>query len=169
MYRLPVWILLWLFISSLVVFWDVSFVLLRPRSMKGGDLFWLYTPYELYIEVDRAYGDLKNTFVISQSYLNILENILNFIAIFTHFLHSPSSPLFALTGLSMTLGKTILYTLMDVVCGFCHTKENSINNLILFYIIPNGMWLLMPFLSIVSIFLNFFKPTPKTTKNKKKD
>lgn len=29
---------------------------LRPRSFKGGDLHWIWKPYEIYQEVDYVYG-----------------------------------------------------------------------------------------------------------------
>lgn len=34
----------WLFVSTLLVAWDSGFVLLRPRSMPGGDLHYLWKP-----------------------------------------------------------------------------------------------------------------------------
>ncbi|KAF8730059.1 hypothetical protein AX14_005753 [Amanita brunnescens Koide BX004] len=48
------WITLWFLISTLVVFWDAGYLFLRPRSMKGGDLHWIFEPYGLYQEIDHA-------------------------------------------------------------------------------------------------------------------
>lgn len=43
-------------ISTLIVAWDTGYILLRPRSMPGGDLHWLWKPYEHYVNVDYIYG-----------------------------------------------------------------------------------------------------------------
>lgn len=40
-FKLPFWIVLWLFTSSIFVLLDAFFVLLRPRTMPGGDLSFL--------------------------------------------------------------------------------------------------------------------------------
>jgi hypothetical protein len=68
MYHPPKWITLWFAISSVIVTWgelvratlswwmfadtrpafapDFLYCFLRPRSMEGGDLFWLWYPYK---------------------------------------------------------------------------------------------------------------------------
>lgn len=33
---------IWFAVSSVVVLWDAGFCLLRPRSMPGGDLYWIW-------------------------------------------------------------------------------------------------------------------------------
>ena len=40
----PTWVSAWLIISGLVCIWDASFVLLRPRSLPGGDLAHVFSP-----------------------------------------------------------------------------------------------------------------------------
>lgn len=55
-YRPPTLINLWFLVSSALVFWDSGYMLLRPRSMRGGDLFRFWAPYELYGSVDFVYG-----------------------------------------------------------------------------------------------------------------
>ena len=79
----------WLLLSTIVVAWDAGFVLLRPRSLPGGDLHYLWKPCKgthsptplpiyftwcgsftvdtLYIEVDTRYGDMEDAFCIAQS------------------------------------------------------------------------------------------------------
>ena len=39
----------WLIISSSIVVWDASYVLLRPESLKGGKYEHFFTPYQTYI------------------------------------------------------------------------------------------------------------------------
>eukprot|EP00955_Chlamydomonas_euryale_P114833 366307-Chlamydomonas_euryale.AAC.1 len=49
----PGWLTPWLVISGVLVVWDAGYVLMRPRSMPGGDLFWLWRPYPLYASVSQ--------------------------------------------------------------------------------------------------------------------
>ncbi len=62
----------WLFISAIVVVFDAAYVLLRPESIRGGKYFDIFWPYEQYIKFDTLYGNNKDTFVVIQSWLNII-------------------------------------------------------------------------------------------------
>ncbi len=64
--------MVWLVASSLIVIYDASYVLQRPASMEGGKLFPYFSPYALYIQYDTLYGDLKDSFVVIQSWLNLI-------------------------------------------------------------------------------------------------
>lgn len=110
----------WLLLSSFVVAWDVGYILLRPRSMKGGDLHWIWSPYALYMDVDYIYGlpswDTKDGFPAAQSLMNVGESFLNLLYIYlAHVKASESSlavaPIWGLIAVIMTLSKTILYVL----------------------------------------------------------
>jgi len=150
-YRLPVWLVVWLVVSSLIVFWDTGFVLTRPRSMKGGDLFWLFEPYDTYIQVDKLYKKINDSFVVSQSLMNLVENSVNIATLTLHFKNHPASLVVGIFGLTLTLGKTILYTLMDVVCNFCNTRHNDLTTRVFLYFLPNGLWIVIPFMGIVTL------------------
>lgn len=110
----------WLFLSSFVVAWDVGYILLRPRSMLGGDLHWIWSPYALYMDIDYVYGlpswDTKDGFPAAQSLMNVGESILNLFYIYlVHVKATPAAlaiaPIFGLITVTMTLSKTILYVL----------------------------------------------------------
>lgn len=110
----------WLLLSSFVVAWDVGYILLRPRSMLGGDLHWIWSPYSLYMNVDYIYGlpswNTKDGFPAAQSLMNVGESILNLLYIYlVHVKATPASlavaPIYALVAVTMTLSKTILYVL----------------------------------------------------------
>ena len=73
MFSIPKWITLWLVVSSFVVLYDASYILLRPATMRGGPLFPFYSPYDLYIKFDTLYGNLTDSFVVIQSWLNLVE------------------------------------------------------------------------------------------------
>ncbi|SPO23243.1 related to Adiponectin receptor 1 [Ustilago trichophora] len=143
----------WLFLSSFVVAWDVGYILLRPRSMLGGDLHWIWSPYSLYMNVDYIYGlpswDTKDGFPAAQSLMNVGESILNLFYIYlVHIKATPSSlavaPIWGLVAVTMTLSKTILYVLNDFCCGWCKTGHNDWYTLFVYWILPNGLWILFP-------------------------
>jgi len=150
-HRIPGFLLLWLVVSSTIVFWDVFFVLLRPRSMKGGDLFWIWKPYDTYIHVDKLYGKMNDTFVVGQTLMNIVENTINIAAVSLHFKNHPACLVVGLVGFSTTLGKTLLYSLLDVLCNFCHTGHNDLTTLVFLYILPNGLWIVFPFIGVITL------------------
>ena len=84
--NLPTWIVVWIAVSTLIVIYDASFVLLRPRTLEGGDLSFLFSGRQfsaqqisrhkmtlfvaldiLYSTIDIKYGDMEDHFVIAQS------------------------------------------------------------------------------------------------------
>ncbi|KAJ9478191.1 ADIPOR-like receptor IZH2 [Pseudozyma hubeiensis] len=143
----------WLFLSSFVVAWDVGYILLRPRSMLGGDLHWLWSPYALYMNIDYVYGlpswDSKDGFPAAQSLMNVGESIINLFYIYlVHVKATPEAlavaPVYGLVTVIMTLSKTFLYVLNDFCCGWCKTGHNDWYTLIVYWILPNGLWILFP-------------------------
>ncbi|KAF5857869.1 hypothetical protein ETB97_005176 [Aspergillus alliaceus] len=52
--------------------------------------------------------------------------------------------LVAYSAFLMTLSKTILYWLNEVFSGFDSIGHNDTTTLILFWIIPNGLWIIFP-------------------------
>ncbi|EKM77576.1 hypothetical protein AGABI1DRAFT_101621 [Agaricus bisporus var. burnettii JB137-S8] len=140
------WISAWFILSAPVVLWDAGYCFMRPRSMKGGDLHWIWRPYELYQVVYGLPGlEQNNGFTNAQSFMNVVETILNLVYIYlAHGVQSPSAPVVGLSAVVMTLAKTVLYWLNDYYCGFCNIGHNDVFTLITLWIIPNGIWLVIP-------------------------
>ncbi|KAF8324917.1 uncharacterized protein EI90DRAFT_3146783 [Cantharellus anzutake] len=150
------WISVWFALSTLIVTWDAGYLLLRPRSMQGGDLFWLWRPYHLYSKIDYlmyrriglwaaalAEGD---GFPSAQALMNLAENILNLLYLYqVHLSPDPSTaPIAGFAVATMTFWKTVLYWLQDWLCGWCTTGHNDWSTWILLWVFPNGLWLVMP-------------------------
>ena len=57
--KTPFIVKLWLAVQLIVVSWDATYVLLRPRTMEGGDLFLFFSPYKLYITIDHLYANIS--------------------------------------------------------------------------------------------------------------
>ncbi|KAI0118695.1 hypothetical protein GGR51DRAFT_129758 [Nemania sp. FL0031] len=164
--------LFWLAVSLPLVAWDCGYVLLRPRTMAGGDLHWpLWTPYALYGEVDHVYGwkafNAGNGFTGAQGLLNVVETLMYAYYALAYFRHAVNVPVTGkkavvgrtaaravLVGFSaavMTLSKTVLYWLCEYYSGFDNIGHNSLPDLILIWIIPNGAWLVFPTIMIYEL------------------
>ncbi|OTB06778.1 hypothetical protein M426DRAFT_318488 [Hypoxylon sp. CI-4A] len=157
--------LLWFAVSLPAVIWDCGYVLLRPWTMEGGHLHWpLYTPYKLYGEIDHIYGwkafNAHNGFTSAQGLLNVVETAMSLYYLWVYFrggkvvagrasrvLSGRPAAVAVLTAFSaavMTLSKTVLYWLQEYFSGYDNVGHNSLPDLILLWIIPNGLWLIFP-------------------------
>ncbi|EFC45452.1 predicted protein [Naegleria gruberi] len=143
----PLWISLWLVIQIALQTWDAAFVMLRPRSMKGGDFFAIFAPYDLYIQVDKSYGELQNGFVIAQTLVNFLEILLIIIGLLSRKSFCGFSLI--LLGSIMSCSKTILYFLVDICDGFEFTGHNDWPTWISLYFIPSFVWIIFPALTVM--------------------
>ena len=48
-------------------------------------------------------------------------------------------------------GKTVLYGLIEAASGFHHTSHNNAFDLYLLYALPNGLWIVMPGLLVITL------------------
>ncbi|KAJ7582544.1 hypothetical protein C8J56DRAFT_222209 [Mycena floridula] len=150
------WVTLWFAITIPIIFWDAGYCFMRPRSMEGGDLHFLWKPYAIYQNVDLVYGlpALRegNGFTNAQSLLNLVENALNILYLYlAHVVDWPASNLVAFTSVSLTLSKTVLYWAQEYYCGYCAVGHNSLRDLIQYWIIPNGIWLVVPSMIVFTL------------------
>lgn len=171
----PLWIVIWLVLSSIIVAWDIGFVLMRPASMEGGEWSWLWAPYSNYYRVDLAYGDLSNHWIRAQTLGNIFESFLNFSAVI--FYYSPFSsqnrmaPIIGMCSALMTLWKTVLYWVIEYCSNYENTGHNTLFDAVFIFIIPNALWLIFPFLIVMWFAKYFYELVPasgKTIQQKQK-
>jgi hypothetical protein len=67
----------WLLISLPLQIWDTLYILLRPHTMAGGALQWpFWKPYEIYVQVDRVYGNVNDPWGGAQGAMNAIETVL---------------------------------------------------------------------------------------------
>ncbi|KAF9065155.1 hypothetical protein BDP27DRAFT_1332374 [Rhodocollybia butyracea] len=140
------WISLWFLLTTPVIMWDVSYCFMRPRSMVGGDLHWIWEPYGIY---QNLYGipalTEGNGFTNAQSLLNVIETLLNVIYLYlAHIAQWPPATLVGFTGAALTLAKTVLYWAQEYYCNFCATGQNDAYTMVVYWIIPNGLWIVFP-------------------------
>ncbi|KJA22547.1 hypothetical protein HYPSUDRAFT_40935 [Hypholoma sublateritium FD-334 SS-4] len=143
------WISLWFLLTAPVIAWDVGYCFMRPRSMKGGDLHWIWAPYALYQEVDLIYGlpalQSGDGFTNAQSLLNVIETLMNLAYLYlAHVVKWPPATIVGFAAAVMTLSKTVLYWAQEYYCGYCAVGHNSAWDLVTLWIIPNGLWIVVP-------------------------
>lgn len=154
---MPRWATIWAVLGSLVCIWDATYVLTRPRSMAKGDLFHLFTPYAKYITLDPLYGNLKNAFVIAQSWMNLVEILLTLFAVFLYHLLGRRNLgcLILLVASVMTWSKTALYFIHDYFQRPLHPQDLPIEiatwEYVFMFIIPSLVWVIVPFSCMWSI------------------
>ncbi|KAF9269725.1 hypothetical protein L218DRAFT_850497 [Marasmius fiardii PR-910] len=168
--RTYTWISLWFLVTFPVIFWDVGFCFMRPRSFEGGDLHWYWTPYKIYQNVPfQVYGveafKRGDGFTNAQSFLNILENLLNGVYLYTaHVAKWPPATLVGFTAAALTLAKTVLYWAQEYFCNYCAVGHNDASTLLVYWILPNGhvacllilqpeliLWILFPSLIVYTL------------------
>lgn len=110
-------ILLWLILSSLVVYLDGFFVLNRPDTMNGGKYYHIYKPYDLYLQFDQLYGALDNLFVYIIAWLNVIESTVCLLGVLIYLSSKPAikmlGALVCLVASVMVFWKTVLYMWYD--------------------------------------------------------
>ncbi|EFQ26960.1 uncharacterized protein GLRG_02131 [Colletotrichum graminicola M1.001] len=180
----------WLLISLPLVAWDTGYVLLRPWTMPGGHLHWpLWAPYALYGEVDHIYGwkafESRNGFTSAQGALNLVETLMYLAYVWLYVSRGQpvggpagakktvggrAGALAVVIGFSaavMTLSKTVLYWANEYFSGFDNIGHNTMADLILMWIIPNGAWLVGSGYMVLSLggeIVNGLALASKTTK-----
>ncbi|KAF5392225.1 hypothetical protein D9757_001590 [Collybiopsis confluens] len=111
------WISAWFILTAPLMLWDAGYCLMRPRSMVGGDLHWIWPVYEFYGKVDHVYG--IKAFEDGEGFANAA----------------------GYTGSSMTLAKTVLYVSQEYFCGFCAIGHNALSGMLFYWILPNIAWI----------------------------
>ncbi|KAI7898452.1 uncharacterized protein BX663DRAFT_524767 [Cokeromyces recurvatus] len=155
--EVPLWIKIWVSLSSLIVTWDFGYCLLRPHSMEGGSLNFLWKPYNLYGQIDHFYGlpafNSHDGFTGAQAVMNAIETFLNFLYLWLlrKNVNVGQANLIGFSAALMTLSKTILYWLVEPFSGYQHIGHNTMKDLIFLWIIPNGFWIIVPSLVVYTL------------------
>ncbi|XP_065884785.1 uncharacterized protein [Dysidea avara] len=145
------WPVVWFLLSGLVTLYDCGFVLLRPHSLPKGKFHHFFTPYALYIKIDKAYGNIEDEFVWGLAWLNLIEVCLQFLTIYLIFKRSSKAILIGFLVSAWTFWKTLLYSLQYTeLCNGGHRLSHiDRGTTFLMYIIPNGLWLVFPFILMI--------------------
>jgi len=141
-----IWISLWFLITAPIILWDAGYVLMRPRSMEGGDLRWFWSSFELFERIDHVYSvkgyHEKAGFAPAAAVSNLIETSLNLAYLYTvHISPRNIAPLLGFSGASLTLSKTTLWILQEYYCGGCSMSDkDQFSDIFKFWICPNIVW-----------------------------
>mmetsp|Transcript_5973 Transcript_5973/g.10402 ORF Transcript_5973/g.10402 Transcript_5973/m.10402 type:complete len:177 (+) Transcript_5973:83-613(+) len=169
----PKWVHIWFMIASVLVTWDAFYSLLRPHSIApNGFLSKLWAPYALYQDVDKIYGTERwqtgDRFCEAQSVCNLIEVGLQLAVLWllrkkdSTAKDQSGAALLTLVVSTTTFWKTVLYWLYDIVGGFQSTGHNGVVRLVFIYLIPNGVWLVVPSMVMVQVGGNILRKLAKT-------
>lgn len=138
----PQWVWTWYLINVFVLIPDWLFIMLRPRSLTGGDLAWLFRIFNVYAEIDQLFKDQSHNIVWCIYALSTIDIILlSFLfATFSSRMHKPSFALLAMCRAVFIATKTAIYLLY------------SIDHIAPRWLVPvnimNGQWVFVPALII---------------------
>ncbi|CAG7924076.1 unnamed protein product [Penicillium olsonii] len=147
---------IWLLVSVPLVLWDASYVLLRPHSMPGGRFHSpVFTPYALYGTIDYIYGwpafKARNGFTAAQTILNLVETAgylwyLAIVYVYGTTVVSGRGSQQPSKGLLWLLkgNKVVAGRLNEYFSGYDNVGHNDLVTLVIYWIIPNGAWLVFP-------------------------
>mmetsp|Transcript_27393 Transcript_27393/g.68769 ORF Transcript_27393/g.68769 Transcript_27393/m.68769 type:complete len:174 (-) Transcript_27393:49-570(-) len=142
----PKWALVWFYVSFLIQIWDALFILARPHSLAGGALEYVWSPYQLYITVDRRYGDLGDGFGIAQSWLNLLEVVVGFWGLNMYMGGQAKAHLYLFSASLMSFAKTCIYFLTEFCSGLEYTGGADWYQWTTIFFIPSLFWVVFPLL-----------------------
>lgn len=110
-------IIFWLVISSIIVYFDAFYIIMRPETLSGGKYYDIFKPYELYVQFDKLYGMNDDSFVYIQAWLNVIESTLMLvgvsIAISSCKIKQISGALLCLITSTMVFWKTVIFVWYD--------------------------------------------------------
>jgi len=123
--------------------------------MDGGDLHWILTIC-FGCAGGQTYGvkALRDNdgFTSAQAIVNLVETALNvFYVYLAHVVKYPSASVVGFASAMMTLSKTVLYWLREYCCHYCNVGHNDWKTLVIYFIIPNGLWLVIPALIVFKL------------------
>ncbi|KAJ4455450.1 putative emopamil-binding protein [Paratrimastix pyriformis] len=164
--KLPTFAKIWFLLTVIICTWDASFVLLRPYSLPGGKWHQIWKPYALYITMDRRYGDVNDAWVATQSYLNLFENIVYLMALF-----SSGATAFVL-GFScslLTAWKTVIYFGIEIVSGYQYTGHCTPAQFWTGFIFPSSIWIVAPVIMCGVLLKSWAAQSRRPAESKKAD
>lgn len=168
--QMPGYMVVWFYLTAIICTIDASFVVFRPRTLPGGNLSAFFKLYQYYIYTDQRYNDIGDSYVFTQSLMNYVEVILNIVTLIFHYRKMNATKLLAFTVSVMTFWKTVLYILMfyELAGGKDYRVGNTLIEEIFIVLIPNGIWIVLPFICMVDLWKTFLPKSGSSGKSKQR-
>lgn len=167
----PKGILLWVFVSNIIVLFDAFFVLNRPETLKGGKYYWIFKPYENYYKFDTLYQMNTDTFVIIQSWLNVCQGFISIIAVILCLcscrIKRALGGVLCFVTSCFVFWKTVIFLWYDHDFLSADAKNYTPESLLCYYF-PSSIWIIFPLLSIFLIGRRMVKSLSQKVEEEKK-
>lgn len=152
--------LVWIFVSNIIVCIDAFFVLNRPHTLKGGIYYDFFHLYENYYKFDTLYAMNEDKFVVIQSWLNICEAVIAFLAVILCLsscrIRRATGAVLCFTVSAFVFWKTIIFVWYDHY-WLSPDALNYTHESILCYYFPSSLWIVLPLLTMIAIGRNFVR------------
>ncbi|PIC30886.1 hypothetical protein B9Z55_021979 [Caenorhabditis nigoni] len=154
---LPPWVATWLLVSGVICLIDVIYTMFRPytNAPDGFVSNTLFYGWKLYSSVDIRYADTKDVVTCSTGRVMLIEIVMNFVAVYLAIKRSRHALLVAFTTSAFVFWKTFWYLVMYIVppagTPSFFTDNYGYLGITLIFWIPNGVWVVMPFLAMCAL------------------
>lgn len=150
--RLPLWIVIWLWITAVIQAYDALFVVLGPLSHDGGRLARLWPGHLLYARFDLRYAGY-DAFGTAQSCANLVEVVAALTAVGLR--RRFAGVILALVVSVATFWKTVLYFGVEIAGGLAMTRHavdrGDLAGFLLIAVLPNLFWLAIPLTVVIAL------------------
>lgn len=157
---LPTLAIFWLLSMIFVIPIDAVYVLLRAAPGESPDP--AFHPYgemrpiswwNTYAAYDHRYRPNDDVFVVVQAYLNLAELVIGYVAVTVGILGYHRTGLGMTIAVSiMTIYKTVIYFMMDIVDGGMYTNHNSFAAKTMMITFPASIWIVVPAMIVFQCF-----------------
>ena len=167
----PKGLLWWIFISNVIVLFDAFFVINRPDTLKGGKYYDIFQPYEHYYKFDKLYDMNDDSFVVIQSWLNAVEAMIAFVGVILCLASCRGKNLagaFICTIVeTMIFWKTVIFVWYDRDWLTPEALNYSPESILCYYF-PSYLWIIFPFLTMITVPKKIFRAYMDLVKEKEK-
>lgn len=134
----PDWLVIWYVVNFLVNGIEWVYMILRPRSAKGGDLAFLFPIFNYYATKDKVYAnhhDKTVQFIYALSPVDLIA-VAYLLVWFSSCAHQPSFALLCIYREVFVATKTSIYLM--------YSYQHIVPSWRLFVTIMNGQWIIIP-------------------------
>ncbi|CAJ0605485.1 unnamed protein product [Cylicocyclus nassatus] len=161
---LPYWVEVWLVVSAFICLIDVLFTMLRPYTTEG-ILSGVYFAWNLYASVDVRYADPKDIVTCATGRIMLIEIAMNLVAVYLSRRRSRHALVTAFTTTAFVFWKTLWYFTLYIAPPPGNepyfTEDSTYLDIFLIFWIPNGFWVLVPFVVMISLWNKLAVPVEK--------
>jgi len=146
----PPWVGYWLLFSALVSLQEAAFLYLRPRSLRGGSLAYLFPHYSVYVELDGLFADPVDRTLRLLSAASLVEVPVQLLVAVYAMPASAGLPA-ATLGLSV-LAATVVKTGLFLAYDWPHVVDSAAGGWARLIVVGASLpWIIVPLTGMVAV------------------